>query len=181
MLYLAEGPGSARIQVGLSADHSAELQGHTLETWQRLHAKDLTSRFLGVCQAKNGRWRMQARLSKGRVHRICQTEEEAASAYDLLVLQDKGRCKHASATLKDASVLCILRIWRMTALLSFVHRLAIPVMTAMHLNCMRQPVCPTMQMQGQLSQPASIPRKMPSLAEQVISYTFCCAGRPKPI
>lgn len=76
---------------------------------------------------------------------------------------------------------CILRIWRMTALFSFVHRLAIPVMTAMHLNCMRQPVCPTMQMQGQLSQPASIPRKMPSLAEQVISYTFCCAGGPKPI
>lgn len=184
VLYLAEGPGSARMQVGLTPEHRAQLQGHTLQTWQALqqqrrHARD-TSRFIGVCQAENGRWRMQVGVSKGRVRLTCQTEEEAAAAYDMVVLQDKGRCEHAFATVENASVL-YLTLLENDCVVSFVHRLALPVIMQWHINCMCQPVWPTMQMQGQILQPASIPRKMPSLAKQVISYTFCCAGGRKPI
>lgn len=89
------------MQVGLTPKQEAELQGHTLETWrtsqlrlskQKLSSKKI-SRYVGVSGARKhaGRWRVAVRTSVGRVDRTCRTEEDAARAYDRILLQDKGR------------------------------------------------------------------------------------------
>ncbi len=105
-VYLLDGPGSTRLQVGLTTEQKAELDKHSAATWkaQQLHDSKKakysrgSSSFIGVSVRENGRsWRAMAITSGGRKSVTCPTEEEAARAYDKMVLQDQGRCVDASS------------------------------------------------------------------------------------
>ena len=99
MLYVAEGMGTTRMQVGLTPEQKAELGGYTLVSWKaqqrRLAVRRSrgTSPYIGVRRRGiRGSWRVQASTSTHIVRRNCATEELAAAAYDRLMLEDQGRC-----------------------------------------------------------------------------------------